>query len=303
MAPPLVHAGYQKTGSTFLQRNLFVDDTVFHSPWGTQSTQAIEHFVLAHPERFEPERIRADLIGPPDRIPLISHEDLLGYPVHGRYYAEQVVNRLARALPDARILVCIRRQPDILLSNYFQYVRQGGTKRLDALLSENRDRPGFRPHFRLDHFEYDLMHRLLTRHFATDQIRFLPMEMLKADQIGFTERIASFLGRDIVVRNSTSSMNRRHSARALGLQRRLNHVIQRPAQAPEQYRDLPVTLRMRNRVISVADKLSGRFGDSEVQLRRLRQIIANAVEDHYRTSNNNLSELIGIDLADYGYDS
>jgi len=303
LAPPLVHAGYQKTGSTFLQRNLFVDDSVFHSPWGTQSTQAIEHFVLAHPERFDPDRIRADLIGPPDLVPLISHEDLLGYPVHGRYYAEQVVDRLARALPDARILVCIRRQPDILLSNYFQYVRQGGTKRLEALLSENRDRPGFRPHFRLDHFEYDLMHRLLTRQFAADQVRFLPMEMLRRDPAEFTRRIATFLDRDIAVQDTPAAMNRRHSARALGLQRRLNRFVQRPAQAPDRYRDLPVAVRLRDRLISAADRVSDRFGDNEAHLRQLRRVIARAVDGHYRSSNKRLSDVIGIDLAEYGYES
>lgn len=301
--PPLVHAGYQKTGSTFLQRNVFADENVFCSPWGTQSTEAIENFVLAHPERFDPERIRADLTVSDGRIPLISHEDLLGYPVHGRYYAEQAVFRLAKALPEAKVLVCIRRQPDILLSNYFQYVRQGGTKRLDGLLSDNRNRPGYRPHFRLDHFEYDLMHQLLSRHFPADRLLFLPLEMLKSDQAAFMDRLSGFLGRQIAARDIPSAVNRRHSARALGVQRRLNRVIQRPAQLPERYRDLPISVRLRDRVISIADRVSERFGDNESELTRLRQIIAREVNGHFRSPNSRMSDVIGIDLAAYGYET
>lgn len=46
---PLIHIGYHKTATTFLQEELFTDTERFVTPWGPQAGQAIEHFVLEHP--------------------------------------------------------------------------------------------------------------------------------------------------------------------------------------------------------------------------------------------------------------
>ena len=46
---PLIHIGYHKTATTFLQQELFADDRTFQAPWKPQSAEAIEHFVLTHP--------------------------------------------------------------------------------------------------------------------------------------------------------------------------------------------------------------------------------------------------------------
>ena len=51
----LIHIGFHKTGTSYLQRYLFFKDSPdpFVAPWTVRSGEAIEHFVLTHPARFD----------------------------------------------------------------------------------------------------------------------------------------------------------------------------------------------------------------------------------------------------------
>jgi hypothetical protein len=302
LTAPLIHLGYQKAASTFLQRHVFSDAEAFVCPWGVQAVEAIEALVLAHPERFDPQFVSKTTTGTDRRVPVVSHEDLLGYPVHGRYYAEQVLTRLAQAIPAARLLVCIRNQPDMLVSNYFQYVRQGGTKTLRAVLCENRDRPGFRPHFRLDHFEYDLMYDLVTRHFPPEQVLFLPLEMLKAEPNRFVGAIGAFVGKRVSAPDQTGAANVRHSVSALGLQRRLNNIIARPADMRGSFEARPLAQRFKVRAVMLTNRLTrGGRGDRR-GMAKLRGEIREILGSHFAGSNARTSARIGLDLGPFGYD-
>ena len=294
---PIIHLGLQKTASTFLQQKIFAASDRFHTPWGTRAGLAIEHFVMCHPARFDPEALRRDITAPDGKIPVISQEDLLGYPVHGLYYAEQTLRRIAEALPSARVLLCIREQRSILVSNYFQYVRQGGRFRIEDVLTGNANRIGFRPIFRLDHFEYDLTHALMARFFPPEQILILPYELLKHDRADFLARLSAFTGADLSPETDGGVVNERDGTTALRVRRVLNGLIPNPAERPQKYEDYPVMVRARNRAVRWMDKVSKSSGYDA----RLRAYVDSTVGDYYDASNAATSDLLGIDLKQLGY--
>src|SRR5215207_6419721 len=83
----LIHIGYHKTGTSYLQRYVFfkTPPTNFVAPWTICSGEAIQHFVLTHPLRFDPVAVRAEFQSklPAENtaaVPVISHEDLSGVP-------------------------------------------------------------------------------------------------------------------------------------------------------------------------------------------------------------------------------
>ncbi|WP_103174358.1 hypothetical protein [Paracoccus sp. SY] len=152
---PLVHIGYHKTATTFLQQELFADDRTFQAPWKPQSAEAIEHFVLTHPRRFDPGAIRDSFLATcrdDGRVPVISHEALAGNPVYRRYNSDRIAARIAACFPDACILIGVREQASLLHSLYLQYISQGGTEDIHAMLRQNADHIGFRPLLRMDFF-------------------------------------------------------------------------------------------------------------------------------------------------------
>lgn len=299
--PPIIHVGYQKTGSTFLQQEIFSNSDAFFTPWGEQSARAIEHFLLAHPARFDAEQVRAEFKGAGTRMPVISHEDLLGYPILGRYYPELALSRMAKAFPDAKILICMREQGSMLLSQYFQYIIQGGRLTLKEMLTNNLGRDGFRPLMRLDHFEYDLMHATACRYFPSEQVLLLPFELLREDRELFVGSILNFCGLEMDVPVPNRVVRKRRGAAALRVERFLNGLLPDPPIFPEEYKDYPLRVRARNRFVSLTDEVATKLGVGGGYTTTLQAEINAHVGTYFHQSNARTAEIVGYDIASLGY--
>jgi hypothetical protein len=59
-------------------------------------------------------------------VPVLSAERLSGNPDSGGYDSVHVAEYLAATFPEARVLIVIREQADMLVSSYKRYVRNGG---------------------------------------------------------------------------------------------------------------------------------------------------------------------------------
>lgn len=298
---PLIHVGYQKTASTFLQHTVFSNEEIFFTPWNILSAEAIDHFVLRHPQRFNPSLIRNELKAPEGLIPVVSHENLLGYPIFGRYHAQPAARRIAETFPDAKILVCIREQRSILLSNYIQYIRQGGNLKLHNMLTNNRERPGYRPLLRLDHFEYDLTYSILREFFDDSQILMLPYELLRADHQAFMKKLGDFAGADLSALRPAKAVHVRPGATAVRLEHFLNGIIKNPSPLPEHYKDYPIAVRARTKLVKWVDALSKNTPLNKNFFKSLEQEIESHVDNYFDISNARTSNLTGFDLSAYGY--
>lgn len=300
--PILIHAGYQKTASTFLQNQIFSDQAVFAAPWGTQSAMAIETFILSHPARFDPDAIRADFADTDGRIPVISHEDLLGYPIYGRYHAEAALTRMAKAFPEARLLVCVREQRSMMMAQYLQYIRQGGSETIQTMLTGNMDRPGFRPILRRDHFEYDLSYDLACAHFPKEQVLFMPHELMRADPAAYMQRLNEFLGTTLEEKRLEQVVYARRGDAAILLERWLNHWVPVPAVRPARYEDNTRLVKLKNTLIKRIDPILSRHTKMGArQIAAIRGFIDDTIGTEYAASNQRLSDRIGLDLAGLGY--
>ncbi|MDX8353108.1 sulfotransferase [Cognatiyoonia sp. IB215182] len=299
---PLVHIGYQKTASTFLQRRVFSDEAVFVRPWGRHAAQAIEHFVLEHPEHFDPAKVRAVFGQFEDQIPVISQEDLSGIPVYAFYHAETVAQRVKEAFPDARILVCVREQKSMIVSQYFQFVRQGGSRSLLSMLEDNDSKVGFRPVIRKEHFEYDLMYNLLRRYFDADRILMLPHELLRRDPETYFAKLNTLLGTSLPSSLATETVNAKRSGSAAQVERFFNKMFPMPPDLPKDYKDYPLWVRARNRLMRNIDQFATRYTNLGQSFEdKIKREAAGYIGDHFAASNTRLSKLLDIDLAALGY--
>ena len=106
---PLLHVGYAKTGSTWLQKSVFgrPDGPFLLLPL----LDALEYFVFRDDAETAPGRIAAELAGfrtradAADAVPVVSHEVLVGDQTQGRYWGHQVARRLQAVFPDGRVLM------------------------------------------------------------------------------------------------------------------------------------------------------------------------------------------------------
>lgn len=297
---PLLHIGYHKTGTTWLQRHVFGDPgSGFSQMGGAQRLIAVNAF------DFRPKRIRKQMerkMGQAHSqglLPVLSSERLSGEPHFGGYDSELIADRLAAVFPNARILIVVREQTSMFLSIYKEYIRRGGAASLRQYLATPTD--GYwLPQFRFEFLEY---HRLIGHYqdvFGAENVMVLPYELLRTQPDTFLGQIGEFVG----VRPAhpwIRPVNVSLSAFALGLKRHANRyfVLDGPVNPAPPF-DFPASNALLERLCRMLDaKLPIAVLDR--QEHRWRLNAAREVGTRYAKSNALTAGLTGLDLRAFGY--
>jgi len=317
MRRPLIHIGYHKTATSWLQLHLFGRRDRGFAPLapgdGLAPPKAAKflsrYFIydeenkLLSPFRSRSDEIRDFLAGfePPERcVPVISAENLSGNPHSGGFNAKIIAERLAKSLPDARIFIVIREQTTMILSVYFQYLRKGGTSSLRSYMSQEFDGrlPGFAP----GNFEY---HRLIEHYhglFGRENVLVLPYEIFRDDGPGFVSELADFAeaeidcdleyglvanpGRPRLIEYRTRLLNSlTHRSSLNSYSRWANVRARKPTQLLRQTLEKVLPAAAERRFVA-----------------GIRDEIKAATNQRYCESNARTAELIGRDLGALGYE-
>ena len=194
----VVHIGFHKSASTFLQKNVFPKLSVNYLFFSgknnnreildyAESTSGFDAGVIH-------EWVKRELIKKYNTVErtttILSHEELSGHPHgHGEICPYTTARNLHKAFPQARILILIRNQIDYLTSIYaFRVLRVGHESRsFDQFITEEGAKGLF------NHLEYhrlvDYYHRL----FGAEHVLVLPMELLSSSPRDFCGQICSFM--------------------------------------------------------------------------------------------------------------
>ena len=229
---PLIHIGYHKTGTTWLQRVLFQPENGYQ--------QIIDHgevfrllivpsnfrFDANITEEFIEKRIN-ELEGP--RIPVVSSELLSGNPFYGGRESDLYARRLREVAPEALILISIREQNSMMKSIYMQYLSRGGTMTPTQFFSEEQVIGYF--FFSTNHLEFH--HLLMLYHdlFGPDNVLVITQEQLATDSELVALTIAEFCGNSCRKFHNAASGRREAPSfpeYAYPLLRRLNHFRSGP---------------------------------------------------------------------------
>jgi hypothetical protein len=297
----LIHVGYPKTASTWLQQDLFSSPAAGF--WYPYRIEAKEQFLLSDPYRFSAERVRGvfepgiDEAQQRGLVAVISDEWLIGNQVTADYRGKQIAEQLAAVFPEARVLIVLRQQESMLLSSYREYVVCGGCETLEEFIGVAVVRPGFEPHCRLDHFEYDLALAHYRRLFSPEAVMVEPFERMVADPIKFYRRLAAFCGARGSYEQPEPAHNVGLRGATLTARRALNNLVH------------PFGLQFergtwRRSTIARSAEWIGRVLPSIVHDRcesDLRRRLRAQVNGYYIESNRRTRDLIGIDLAAFGY--
>lgn len=191
----LLHIGYHKTATSWMQQRLFVHEHGYHQI--ARHREVWDNVVAPHGLLFDPRAMRAVISEgmrgvPSGMVPVISSEILSGHPFFGGMGSDDFARRLKAIAPDARILISIRSQMRILTSVYMQYLLRGGTMSPELFFAGDPELGfyGFRP----EHFEYHRLVKLYQDLFGAENVHVITQESLKTDMDGATNRLAEFAG-------------------------------------------------------------------------------------------------------------
>lgn len=295
--PLVIHIGYHKTGTTWLQRRLFTPQFGYR-PLMTH-TEVHDYITKPHTLCFDDAPLAA-LVDERRRAPtdcgvdVISSEILSGNPFYGGRESVVFADRLQSTFPQARILITIREQFSMMASVYMQYLRRSGRLSRDQFFCENAA-VGYNA-FSASHFEFD---RLVARYqelFGANQVLVLTQEQMAQDALAFIQRIGRFAGHDGVISEApyADRSGASYSETAAPLLRRVNYLRSGPA-GPET--PLPsagigmFAYRVVGKVFGTT--LIRRFYTEQKPITRY---LRNRFKDRFHDSNQRLQSLIGGDI-------
>jgi hypothetical protein len=301
----LIHIGYHKSGTTWLQDGFFCRSEMgFTVPSPILRHLAIEYFVIKNPFRFDGAEARREFVPwlretfEADLVPVITHENLCGNPIYERYYGKEVAERLHSAFPSARILIGIREQLSSIMSHYREYVREGNSGTIQRFIGSLSPQNGFPPICRLDHFEYHLLIDHYRRLFGPDRVLVLPLELLRADYAGYIAAIRRFAESAVDALPSPEPRKVGWGGVTLGIRRRMNNW---KVGVPDWSKSRQsITYRVVDKLCDITDGAIPARMDRWVE-QSVLAYIRQRCGDYFAESNQALSEMIGMDLDKFGY--
>jgi hypothetical protein len=299
--PVVLHLGYPKTATTWLQRHVFQPGNGFVHLFARD--EIADLFVKTDDQQFDEKVVRRRIENrlaevEPGQQPVVSLERLVGAPYAGGYDRLAIARRLAAVFPDAGVLVCIREQVAAIASLYKQYVRSGGYEPLPAYL-QPVEVYRLIPRFDFAYFDYGQAVDAYRSVFG-GRVNFVPYELLRADQAAFLGRLGDVLGREVGAPESDRVVRPGLSAAAIGVLRPVHRVLRRTELNQAPMVDAPRLATTLNRAAAWVDlrlppRARRRFDD------RMEQAVATACGDRFRAGNRHASAALDLDLGALGY--
>jgi len=308
----LLHVGYPKASSTWLQDRLFwTTDFGFWPLLPNKSDRVASVEWLVNPDAwsdvpeefygFIEDRIRAK--PDPGLSSVLSAEGLVGvYKDPSRAISKMLADRMRELFPDARVLIVLREQASMIKSSYLYYIRGGGWHTLSRFLNP----PSIYEarawvNFNMDFLVYDALIEYYQNLFGEDRVKVLPFELLQRDPGAYVEAIQDFAA----VPRKTEGLNpepvkRSIATGALPTRRLLNSLLSADDLNPLSFL-LPEAAywRVTTKITRAHDRTFMRLGLNDQN--RLTAQIQELIGDYYHESNRRVMELTGLDLESYGY--
>jgi hypothetical protein len=300
-ARPIVHIGYHKTATTWFQKAIW--PSLESHDWITR--KVTQQALLDPPGmHFDPAEARRVLgLDGRDKPVVLSEENLSGYIHNGGMHGllgPEMARRIHAVLPDARIVVFVRNQPDVIRASYSQYVAGGGTYRLGKYLHTYErvhgalKAPFKAPAFEWEHFEYDRLIGLYDAAFGRENVFVYPYEWLKQPETLFAR-----LENDLGIRfpegiTAKRGANVSHSEAGMNALRSANRMTRQSVANKDWAIDPPGGHALRNVVRFFLKAIPG-------EPFRLPKVVVEEIRQHYAPSNRRLAELRDLPLAELGY--
>ena len=228
----LFHVGLHKTGTTWLQNQIFSPQSGQHFVYSEDRRIIRGSLVVKNPQFFNPKEAILDYEPLLERaksqnLPLILSDEMLGgLPFHHSFTRVIAAQNIKSIFPGAKILVTIREQNAIIYSSYGHYIRAGFTAKFNDFIAQPQADVAklFTPILNLDHFDYQQLLLFYERLFSPENIMVAPMEWMVRNQEDFTNRLSEFLGTMITLSQEAveHKVNPAWSEMALGAARQIN---------------------------------------------------------------------------------
>ncbi|MBT4120369.1 MAG: hypothetical protein HOG89_03385 [Candidatus Peribacter sp.] len=227
-----LHVGYLKTGSTFLQKEVFPHIKDMHYVNYNSCPDAFCDIMYSDAYHFREAQTSKEITAachPGKNI--ISHEAFIGGDASLDHFVngKVIATRLSTVFPKAKVLFVVRNQYDLAISLYKQYVHLGGRKPLRNFLRYDdgsfetltkRWLSGISIH----QLDYKPAIGYYAECFGKENVLVLPFELLKKDNHAFVQKITNWMGTEDM-QFDDRHQNKGYGSRQIATARFLNRFV------------------------------------------------------------------------------
>lgn len=302
-----IHVGYQKTATTWLQKNKFFHPDIQLFGVGRHS-QLFDEIVYGSDfffDEFKYMRQFEEIINSEKRKCCygISWERLSGDAFNG-CDSKRIADRLYSIFGKVKIIITIRSQPSMIRSTYNQYIKMGGTCSMERFLDDK----WIAGESFLERLKYDGLINYYRQLFGAKNVYIDCYESIKDNPRDFLLRLFNFLNLDstkiINEDKLITAENKGFSEGMLFLKKKINHFFNLPYNKTPIV-SLPYSLHqwlryeiMEKRGDGLLSKIIPSGADNRLLLSDQMQ---NELRSYYDKTNRWLSAYLNFDLKKYGY--
>lgn len=307
----LFHIGLHKTASSSLQEDFFIPENGFTS---LNRNKLLHYFIdkfsteLLSPTELDDLKAFIKQSFSNNLYPVASHERLSGYPLFGGYDRLSILNRISKTNLNVKILYVIREQNTWLYSAWKQVIVDGSNISLDRYINSPTAHPDLviPSIFRLEYLNYSREIKELYKLFGAENVCVIPIELIGTDFSEFVKRLKKILNSDLIniSKDSLKLSNKSHKLSSIYLQKILNTYLFKNSSSHfgllnERY---DLVRSFRGRIINFLNVVPELPWSHKAALAHKNQIDS-VIGDYYSLSNVETSDLIGVDLSNYGYNT
>lgn len=194
-----IYLGLHKTGSTYLQKFFF---PLYKNQCGyislrNEGRKFLNYIVDCNDLEFDAKKGRdvfKSVLGSIDHKGnkvTFCEEILSGAPWDNAKDRVKYIKRLCKIFDDIHFIVAFRNQEDLTLSLYYEYIKKGGSAKLNEFLSYDRFALSFSKKFYLNFGDY---YNFLVSQVGEEQVLSLYYEDFKYDSTSYLITISKFIG-------------------------------------------------------------------------------------------------------------
>lgn len=291
----VAHIGYHKTGTTFLQKNVFPNIKNVNNVGSLDCIHLFREVIYKPSLDFNREKTKNEIqaYAHTGKTNLYSFEGLVGIMGVG-HYNQEIADRL-KEVGFERIIITIRSQVKMAESIYKQYIQQGGVVKVKDFFAEDSLL------FNIGYLQYYKLIAYYIHVFGKDNVLVVLQENMRENPAATYQMMTDFLNvktQDFPTSNQSKG-NKSLSNLAIHLLRITNHFTYNYYRPSQLISKKIHTMKFRGLFQRYLDPMFFSKISSKKSLldENLKEKIKIACVEH----NQLLSQELGIDLKKYGY--
>ena len=299
----LIHVGYIKTGSTWLQKHFFpfVENTAC-----IDRRYVFNKIIKPDNENFNTEEILKYFNNFSDKNIIISQESLIGGVFMQQIKRNEIANRIKILFPEAKIVIFIRNQAELISSAYSMHVKLGETRKItDYIFNKSSSSKNISyDNFLFDFLKFDNIISLYQNLFGINNVKVFLYEDLLADNLKFLNDFKGFYNFEIEIDSlDFNKENIRLRKKLYGVKRFSNLFTKHDLKftGKKYIVDIPYWSYYSRKFINNLNHFKI-FGDYPTALEVLGQNNYDFICEYFKASNNELYSKFNLkDIKKYNY--